>query len=178
MWCGRISLAKRVELLTEAVKKRGGFSSRPSERSIALGMEYLSRLAAAADAEDAKRDADAAALTAEETSGPSTPLSQPDVSEREEVTPPRSKPSPPVAEPWVDRLELLPNVVSNGGDRISETELGGLTFNADFDSGNVVRVCQRSDAEAAARWKEYNLQGKPAEVFATLPRTRTHGARG
>ena len=128
-------------------------------------MEYLSRLAAAADAEDAKRDADAAALTAEETSGPSTPLSQPDVSEREEVTPTRSKPSPPVAEPWVDRLELLPNVVSNGGDRISETELGGLTFNADFDSGNVVRVCQRSDAEAAARWKEYNLQGKPAEDF-------------
>ena len=69
-----------------------------------------------------------------------------------EITPTRSKPSPPVAEPWVDRLELLPNVVSNGGDRISETELGGLTFNADFDSGNVVRVCQRSDAEAAARW--------------------------
>ena len=66
--------------------------------------------------------------------------------------------SPPVAEPWVDRLELLPNVVSNGGDRISETELGGLTFNADFDSGNVVRVCQRSDAEAAARARAHVIR--------------------
>ena len=51
------------------------------------------------------------------------------------------------------------------GGRVGPIEFGHLIINADFDGGNLARVSQRSDAEAAARWKEWQLSTSPPNDF-------------
>ena len=55
-----------------------------------------------------------------------------------------------------------PAMFTNHGARLSEVTLGGLTFNADFDSGNAVRICQRSEAECSS--KRFGKCWKPQAV--------------
>ena len=50
-------------------------------------------------------------------------------------------------------------------ERVTHIELGGYTFNADFDSGNLARIEQRSEAEAAKRWKDHQLSSSPQPDF-------------
>ena len=50
-------------------------------------------------------------------------------------------------------------------ERLMHVELGGLSFNADFDSGNLARIVQRSEPEAAKRWKEHQLSSSPQPDF-------------
>ena len=50
-------------------------------------------------------------------------------------------------------------------ERVTHIELGGLRFNADYDSGNIARIVQRSDIEAATKWKEIQHANSPQPDF-------------
>ena len=76
----------------------------------------------------------------------------------------------------------MPTVFSNDGARISDVSLAGLTFTADFDSGNIVRMCQRSEVDAAMCWRDSQSANSPPRnvytMFTRQPSFQTSSSGG
>ena len=50
-------------------------------------------------------------------------------------------------------------------ERVTHVEFGALSFNADFDSGNIAKIEQQSDVDAAKKWKEIQHASSPQPDF-------------